>query len=299
MDVSHLNETDSDIDLPSAKPSNSFFYLRLRILNNKFLKQCPIILFLFLGGLIPVFSQTSNFIESNGVETHYLEWGKGENTIVLIHGLSDTAEIWKDLAVILAKNYRIIAPDRRGTGKSEKPSANYDSQTLAADIEKLLDALKVKRATVIGHSFGGNTAMTLAANSPGKISSLILIEGGFWEKREPMPLPECSAPISEDCLISNSVQRGINEYNPEKLFPKIYAPTLLMLGLPPELNKINLNDAEKINKKFFDEAVKNINNTAKNKLKNAKSLVIKNAQHWVFIDQPEIVAKEVKKFIKN
>lgn len=294
-----MNQNDLDIDRQDAKPLNSSFYLLFRIFDNRFLKQYTIIILLFLCGLFPVFPQTSNFIESNGVKTHYLEWGNGENTIVLIHGLSDTAEIWKDLAVILAKNYRIIAPDRRGTGRSEKPSANYDTQTLAADIEKLLDALKVKRATVIGHSFGGNTALTLAAKSPDKISSLILIEGGFWEKREPTPLPECPAPMSEDCLISNSIQRGINEYNPENLYPKIYAPTLLILGLPAQLNKTILDDEEKTNKKFFDKAVEHINNTAKNKLKNARMLVVKNARHWVFIDQPEIVAKEVKKFIKN
>ena len=299
MDVSQINNDDLDIDLPNAKPSNSRFYLLSKIPDNKFLKQSAIIIFLFLYGLMPVFSQTSNFIESNGVKTHYLEWGNGENTIVLIHGLSDTAEIWKDLAVILAKHHRIIAPDRRGTGKSEKPSANYDTQTLAADVEKLLEALKIKRAAVVGHSFGGNTALTLAAKSPDKISSLILIEGGFWEKRVPTPLPECSAPVSEDCLISNFIQRGINEYDPEKLYPKINVRTLLILGLPPQLNKTNLNDEEKTNKKFFDKAVGHINSTAKNKLKNAKSSVIKNAQHWVFIDQPEIVAGEIKKFIKN
>lgn len=255
-----------------------------------------IILLFFVS--VSVFSQTSKFVDANGIKTHYLEWGSREQTIVLIHGLSDTADVWRDFAPVLAENFRIIAPDRRGVGKSEKPSANFDTETLAADVEKLLEALKIKKAIVIGHSFGGNAALTLAANSPDKIDSLILIEGGFWEKREPAPLPECPAPIDADCLIAASIQRGINEYDAEKLYPKVYSPTLLVLALPNELNKSKLNDEEKLNKKFFDEAVRHTNNIAKNKLKKAKSLVIKNARHWVFADQPKMVAGEIKKFIK-
>ncbi len=299
MNKAHTNLKDFEIDLPNAKPSSMFFYSLFKIFDDKFLKKYLGIKFCLLFCLITVFPQTGKVIEANGIKTHYLEWGKGENTILLIHGLTDTAEIWQDLAVILAKNYRVIAPDRRGTGKSEKPSVNYDTQTLAADAEKFLDALKIKSATVVGHSFGGNTALTLAANSPGKINSLILIEGGFWEKREPVSLPECSASVSEDCSISTYLQRGINEYDAEKLYPKVRSRSLLILGLPGELNKTVLTEDEKTNKRFFAEALSHVVKVAKKKLKNSRSLVVNDAGHWVFVDQPETVAKEIEKFINE
>jgi len=245
-----------------------------------------------------VFPQNSGVVKTNGIKTHYLEWGKGKETIVLIHGLADTSEVWKDLAAILAKKYRVIAPDRRGAGKSERPPSNYDTQTLVTDVAKLLDGLKIKSAVVVGHSFGGNTALGLAANAPGKVKKLILIEGGFWRKREPAPLPECAPPVTEECLISVYLQQNVNEFDAERFFPNLRPPSLLIMGLPKELNKTDLNDDEKINKKFFDEAVAEVRAIAGKKLKKSKASVIEDAGHWVFIDQPEKTAREIENFIK-
>jgi pimeloyl-ACP methyl ester carboxylesterase len=290
MNATHQNQNDLDIDSSIASRTSIADCPPFRIL---------VISFCIFFCSLQNFSQTSKFVEANGLKTHYLEWGKGKNTIVLIHGLTDTAEIWQDLASILAKNYRVIAPDRRGSGKSEKPSDGYDSQTLAADVDKFLNALNIKKATIVGHSFGGITALALAADFPARVNTLILIEGGFWQKREPVPLPECPAPVNGDCLISRQLQRGANEFDGDKLYSKIRAPALLILGLPNELNKPVLNEAEKENRKFFDEAASRVTYTASTQLKRSRALVIQNAQHWVFVDQPEIVAEAIDKFINE
>lgn len=245
------------------------------------------------------FSQTSKFIETDGLKTHYLEWGKSKKTIILIHGLTGDAEIWKDFAPLLAKEYRVIAPDRRGAGASDKPSEKYDAETLADDIAKFLEALKIENPIIVAHSFGGNAALTFAAKYPKKAASLILIEGGFWKKQNPQPIAECAEPIEKDCLISNALKVGMNEYDAESLFPKVSAPTLLVLGLPKELNKTNLSDDEKEFKKFFDEAVDYSRNVAKHKLKKGKIVIIENAGHEIFKDQPKILAKEIASFIEK
>lgn len=244
-------------------------------------------------------SQTSKFVETNGIKTHYLEWGTGKKTVILLHSLTDTAEIWKDFVPLLSKNYRIIAPDRRGVGKTEKSLSGYEIENLAKDVKGLIDSLKLENVNLVGHSFGGNIAVIVAANSPGKINSLVLIEGGFWEKRKPQVIPECPKPIENDCLISNTIKREIGDYDAEKFYSKLSMPTLLIMGEPPELAKSDLSDAEKESRKFFDEAVDHMEKVSRDKLKNGKSLVIKNAQHWVFVDQPAIVADSLLKFYKD
>ena len=246
-----------------------------------------------------VAGQTSRFVQLDGIRTHYLEWGKGRETIILLHSLSDSAEIWKDFAPRLAQNYRVIALDRRGAGKTEKTISGYETVNLAKDVVNLIDSLKLGKVHIIGHSFGGNIAATLTANWEEKVSSLVLIEGGFWEKRKRSATPECPAPVENDCLISNAINRGMSEYDAESLYPKITAPTLLILGVPPSLTKAELNVEEKENKKLFDQAVSHIKTVSQQKLKNGGFILITNAQHWVFVDQPETTAAALLKFYKT
>lgn len=247
----------------------------------------------------PGLSQTSKFTETNGIKTHYLQWGEGEKAIVLLHSLSDTADVWKDFAPLLSKDYRIIAPDRRGVGKTEKPSSGYEIENLARDVNDLIDFLKLENVNLVGHSFGGNIAVTVAANSPDKISSLVLIEGGFWEKRKSPIIPECSKPVENDCLISNTIKRESGNYDAERFYSKLSMPTLLIMGEPAELAKPDLDDREKESKKFFDAAVNHMRSVSNDKLKRGDSLIIKNTQHWVFVDQPAIVADSLLKFYKG
>lgn len=244
-------------------------------------------------------SQTSKFTETNGIKTHYLQWGEGEKAIVLLHSLSDTADVWKDFAPLLSKDYRIIAPDRRGVGKTEKPSSGYEIENLARDVNDLIDFLKLENVNLVGHSFGGNIAVTVAANSPDKISSLVLIEGGFWEKRKSPIIAECPKPVEKDCLISNTIKRESGNYDAERFYSKLSMPTLLIMGEPGELAKPDLDDREKESKKFFDAAVNHMRSVSNDKLKRGDSLIIKNTQHWVFVDQPAIVADSLLKFYKG
>lgn len=244
-------------------------------------------------------SQTSKFVSTNGIKTHYLEWGQGKRTIILLHSLTDTAEIWKDFAPLLSKNYRIITPDRRGVGKTEKSPSGYEIENLAKDVKGLIDSLKLEKVNLVGHSFGGNIAVTVAANSPDKINSLVLIEGGFWEKRKSPIISECPKPAENDCLISNTIKREMGNYDAENFYLKLSMPTLLIMGEPPEFAKAKLNDAEKESKKFFDKAVNHMEKVSKDKLKNGESLIIKNAQHWVFVDQSATFADSLLRFYKD
>lgn len=113
----------------------------------------------------------------------YLDWGGDGPPIVALHGLASSAH-WYDLvAPILCRQYRIIAPDQRGHGRTTQPPRGYDWATLAADMAGLMDHLGLERASVLGHSWGGNVATNVAARHPERVSHLVMIDGGFLSGR--------------------------------------------------------------------------------------------------------------------
>lgn len=100
----------------------------------------------------------------------------GDGTaLVLIHGLGNDLTIWDRDAEVFAEHHRVIRPDVRGFGDSDKPAGPYSPEMLAADIAGLLVAEQVDRAHVAGISMGGVIAQRLALDFPERVSSLILI----------------------------------------------------------------------------------------------------------------------------
>ena len=116
---------------------------------------------------------------------HYLEWNTapagGGLPIVALHGLASTAHWYERLAARLSRHYRIVAPDQRGHGQTTQAPAGYDWQTLAADVAGFMDALGLDQAAVLGHSWGGNVAINVAARFPERVSKLAMIDGGFLD----------------------------------------------------------------------------------------------------------------------
>ena len=109
--------------------------------------------------------QYANF---NGVKIHYIDRGKGE-PIVLLHGGTSSLESWVVSGVVanLQKDFRVIAFDARGSGKSDKPRdpKAYGRQQ-ALDVPRLLDALKLDRAHIVGFSLGASTVAQLLTLHP-------------------------------------------------------------------------------------------------------------------------------------
>jgi pimeloyl-ACP methyl ester carboxylesterase len=114
----------------------------------------------------------------NGVRLHYEEHGSGA-PILCIHGGGSSAVMWADAIEELAKLGRVIAYDRRGCARSERPEP-YERTTVAEqadDAAALLDALQATPAVVIGRSYGGAVAVDLALRYPDRVRALALLEG--------------------------------------------------------------------------------------------------------------------------
>jgi pimeloyl-ACP methyl ester carboxylesterase len=122
-----------------------------------------------------------DFIEVDGVRLHYLSRGEGQ-PIVLLHGNGTMIEDWIASGLLdkLAGNHRVIALDRPGFGHSSRPRSRMWTPTAqAALIAKALEALKVEKPLVVGHSFGTQVALAMALDHPESLSGLVLL-GGYY-----------------------------------------------------------------------------------------------------------------------
>lgn len=105
-------------------------------------------------------------------------------TVLAVHGITASHRVWRTLAERL-DDVRLVAPDLRGRGRSSALTGPPGLAQHADDMTAVLDFLGVPAAPVVGHSMGGFVAVLLAHRSPGRVASLVLVDGGL-----PLALPE-------------------------------------------------------------------------------------------------------------
>jgi pimeloyl-ACP methyl ester carboxylesterase len=127
-------------------------------------------------------------VRANGASIHIVQVGQGA-PLLLLHGWPEFWLTWEPVMVRLADRYRLIAPDLRGFGDSDKPNGPFGAVDHAADILALLDALGIGRVGVIGHDVGGAAMQPLARKAPERIVGLF-----FFDFVYPGIGPRMSAP---------------------------------------------------------------------------------------------------------
>ncbi|HAH59113.1 MAG: alpha/beta hydrolase [Lentimicrobiaceae bacterium] len=115
-------------------------------------------------------------------EIAYVDEGKGEQVIVLIHGLGSYLPAWKKNIEGLKSSYRVIALDLPGYGKSSKQPHSGKMSYYAEIVKQFADALNLNEITLGGHSMGGQIAMVAALNYPDLVKNLILVAPAGFEK---------------------------------------------------------------------------------------------------------------------
>lgn len=114
-------------------------------------------------------------VRVNNVDIHYVIGGKGE-PLVLVHGFGQNWYMWNRLLPELSKHFTVIAPDLRGVGESGKPANGYDKKTMANDIHELVKKLGYKNINIAGHDIGLMVAYAYAAQFPGEVKKLALMD---------------------------------------------------------------------------------------------------------------------------
>lgn len=106
---------------------------------------------------------------------HVVEAGEGP-CVVLLHGWPQTSHCWRRVIPALARDHRVIAPDLRGYGATDKPVAGFDKRTMADDVRRLLDRLGEGRVAVAGHDRGARVAHRWALDHPDEITRLAVLD---------------------------------------------------------------------------------------------------------------------------
>ena len=121
----------------------------------------------------------AHFTSVDGHRLRYVRAGRG-SAVVLIHGLGASLYTWKDVIPGLASDHDVIALDLPGFGLSDRP-AGLALEDLPSAVLGLMDRLQLRRASLVGNSMGGSTAVLVAAGSPDRVSGLVLVDAAGFD----------------------------------------------------------------------------------------------------------------------
>ncbi|GGN04270.1 hypothetical protein GCM10010967_43990 [Dyadobacter beijingensis] len=233
----------------------------------------------------------------------------GRETIIMVHGMfSNLAVYYFNIAPMLAKHFRVVLFDMKGHGMSGKVKTGYDLTSMTNDLHDLMDALGIEKAHLAGYSYGGLVALKMAARFPERVGKLAIIEGPDPSEQETLAI--------------------IDTYSKEFLIHYIenFADTTRLLAGKRQLeknhrmyeflfNETSIRSDMEAEKAFFnDPSVAAIphetlliygedsncvpsGRTLASRIPNAK-LVLAPGDHNVPVQQPEVIGKELEKFLK-
>lgn len=213
---------------------------------------------------------SDKYIETaQNVKLYVKDYGKGE-PVILIHGWPLSNEMWEyQIDFLVENNYRVIAYDRRGFGKSSQPYNGYDYDTLTDDLKEIIEQLQLENVTLVGFSMGGGEVVRYFSRYEGKgvkkavlISSIIPFLAKTEDNPEGRPKEKgdaTAAAIKEDRIgfLDNfgKIFFGINIINKPLSTPLLeYFRNLCALASP----RATLKCAESLNNTDFREELQTI-----------------------------------------
>lgn len=238
-----------------------------------------------------------------GFTVHSVEYGSGDECIVLIHGLSGSSRWWARNAPELADGYRVVIPDLVGFGRSARPSLGLPGIPAAAQLlAEWMHARDLRRAHVIGHSMGGQVAIHLAAECPERVKRLVLVDAAgipravtpralarlaaeaspLWRWGDPRFLPV----IARDAMTAGplTLLRSISRIMKDDVRPllrRIEAPTLIVWGEYDSL--VPLSHAREL----------------RESIPGARVAVLRAASHNPMVDRPADFNRLVLRFLEG
>ena len=239
--------------------------------------------------------------------------GAGEETCVMLQGWGTTLEVYDSVADALNDRYRFIQFDLPGFGGSDEPREPWNVDAYADFFCKLMEKLEIKKAVLIGHSYGGRVIIKLAARDsiPFEISKIVLMDAAGvmpkrsawakfkikrykvlkkiaankvvyalfpeliddWRSRQGSADYRNASPVMRSCMVM-----AVNE-DLTDLMPKITTDTLLIWG--------DIDTATPIGDAHIMEE----------KIQNAGLAVLKGAGHYAFLEQPAVFRQIIRSFL--
>ncbi len=249
-------------------------------------------------------------IRINGLETFYQQEGRGDS-VVLLHGWGASSQNLAGVVACLAPLFQVTAVDLPGFGWSQGPPGAWGVADYADHVRQLLDEVRIPKAALLGHSFGGRVAIRLAARHPERVGRLVLVASAgvrprrglryyarvatFKALRRLVTLPGLDGPGgrllarwqakvgSRDYLAAGRLRPTFVKVVNEDLTPalaSIQAPTLLLWG----------DQDQEVRRPAVDVMAARI--------PGARLTVFAGAGHFPFQDAPEAFCRAVRAFLQ-
>ena len=156
---------------------------------------------------------SGKFVDLDGHVTHYVEMGDGE-PIILIHGYFYDSLQWSRNLEALAREFKVYALDLWGFGYSTREPIDYGYPLYASQLQKFMDAMGIEKASLIGQSMGGGTAILFSTQHPERVSKLVLVaSGGLPNPYKPITRLACIRGLGEFLFSLKGSRRGILKAN--------------------------------------------------------------------------------------
>jgi non-heme chloroperoxidase len=173
--------------------------------------------------------QIQHITVEEGVKVQVVDWGGSGPPLVFIPGLGNTARSTFDqIAPKLTSTHRVYGITRRGFGSSSRPASGYSADRLGDDVLAVMDALKLDRPVLVGHSMGGAELSLIASRFPNRVAGLVYLEAAYGyayhSPASPPPFaidPKWPAPV-----------RGI--FEGQQRYSHIPVPTLAIYAIPTD-----------------------------------------------------------------
>jgi pimeloyl-ACP methyl ester carboxylesterase len=265
------------------------------------------------------------YVQLRDLKLYYEVHGEGRPFLFI----SETAchgDVWKPYQIPeFSRDHRVIIYDQRGTGRTDKPSVEYTTTTLANDATALLDHLGADQAIVYGHSMGGRIAQLVALDHPQKVSKLILASSGASHTSRGIPLKMCLELVEkgyEKYARAHAVRIGFTEKfvreHPERVeeFLKIR-----LANLPPlesYLLHVMARQAHDTGERLKDIRVPTLVMVGDDEAKttsdishwasaeilarsipNAKLVVLPDSGHYYFFAKPRETNRAIREFLQE
>ena len=233
-----------------------------------------------------------------GVKLEVVDWGgpsePDTRSLILLAGLSDNAHRFDPFAVKLTDRYRVFGISRRGAGASSAPSSGYGTDRLADDVLAVMEALKLQRPVLVGHSFGGAELSSIGSRHPAKVSGLIYLDGGYSYafappgfKPDPPPGPEVDVPP-----VMRAIVTGVQQYT------HIPVPALAIFAVPRRM-PLNVSDADRKQSAEMDKLTMVQADAFEKGVPTARVVRMPNAGHFVHLTNTADVLREIDAFVKG
>jgi pimeloyl-ACP methyl ester carboxylesterase len=279
----------------------------------------------------PVAEPKGETILVNGINVKYWDWGGSGPNMVMLHPSSGYGRIWDHTARLLYPDFRIIAPDQRGHGDTDKPDSGYSGEDFTADLRGLVEALGLGKIAIVGHSLGGRVAMIYGGLYPNDVSHIVLVGGPHYVSLFEVPVVRESRSIAQgqvrpqtkfasadeayaslrrarptwtDEAVQHAIVHNMNHY-PDGAVEFKYDPEKVALGLshiPDNLTKY----VRRITCPVLFACGPNSPQLPIDRARQAASLFadcrivdVEGSEYWIEAENPVALARVIREFISS